>query len=202
MEPHLKILENQYYHVYNRGNNRENLFFKTDNYNYFLKKYDYYLSDYLDTFAYCLLPNHFHLLVRAKPYSQFPQRDKKARPIEDENRVNEQFRLLFMSYAKAINIQENRVGSLFQKNFKRKQVDSDRYFSNLIYYIHSNPKLHGIDDDFRNYPYSSYGRMLTSNTSKLFKNEVISWFGNKDSYIAFHSEKHTLHDIGGYLIED
>lgn len=202
MDPYIKILENQYYHIYNRGNNRENIFYKKDNYNYFLRKYDYYLSDYLETFAYCLLPNHFHLLVRVKPYSAFPQKDKGQRFIDSESRVSEQFRLLFMSYAKAINIQEDRVGSLFQKNFRRKLVDNDRYLSNLVYYIHSNPQLHGINEDFKNYPHSSYGRMLIDKPSKLLKGETLQWFGNKEGYEIFHSQKHVLNDMQDYLIED
>jgi len=60
------MFEGNFYHIYNRGNNRENIFFEENNYYYFLEKYDKYLTNYLETFAYCLLPNHFHLLVRVK----------------------------------------------------------------------------------------------------------------------------------------
>ncbi len=53
-----------YYHIFNRGNNRENIFYNQENYRYFLQKYDQYLSRYLDTFCFCLLPNHFRFLAR------------------------------------------------------------------------------------------------------------------------------------------
>jgi REP element-mobilizing transposase RayT len=56
----------QYYHVYNRGNNRENVFVEERNYRYFLKLYANYIEPIADTYAYCLLRNHFHLLVRIK----------------------------------------------------------------------------------------------------------------------------------------
>jgi REP element-mobilizing transposase RayT len=202
MDPYIPLLENQYYHIYNRGNNRENIFCKEKNYNYFLKKYDYYLSEYTHTFAYCLLPNHFHLLVRVKPYLDFPLQTTPRKHLENEYRVSEQFRLLFMSYAKAINIQENRVGSLFQKNFKRKNVNNERYFSNLVYYIHANPQLHGICEDFREYVYSSYERILTDRPSKLFKDEVLKWFGSREAYIAFHRGGHNINEGRDFLIED
>ena len=78
MDYYLPLYENGYYHIYNRGNNGENIFCKHENYLYFLKQYNHYLGDYLDTFAYCLLPNHFHLLVRVKEKEQFPQTDAIA----------------------------------------------------------------------------------------------------------------------------
>ena len=55
-----------YYHIYNRGNNRQNVFFEERNYRYFLQLYAKYIEPVADTYAYCLLPNHFHLLVRTK----------------------------------------------------------------------------------------------------------------------------------------
>ena len=62
-----------YYHIFNRGNNRENIFYSSENYRYFLKKYDHYLSDYLNTYCFCLLPNHFHFLVRIKSQERIAQ---------------------------------------------------------------------------------------------------------------------------------
>jgi REP element-mobilizing transposase RayT len=55
-----------YYHIFNRGNNRERIFREPRNYNYFLKLYEKYIPLVVDTFAFCLLSNHFHLLVRVK----------------------------------------------------------------------------------------------------------------------------------------
>ncbi len=56
----------KYYHIYNRGNNKENIFFELKNYEYFLKKFCYYLEKYVDIYAYCLMPNHFHFLIQVK----------------------------------------------------------------------------------------------------------------------------------------
>lgn len=66
----IPLLPNTYYHLYSRGNNKQLIFYKAKNYPYFLFKLTTYLTDYVDVFAYCLLPNHFHLLVRIKPMEE------------------------------------------------------------------------------------------------------------------------------------
>jgi REP element-mobilizing transposase RayT len=173
---YLPLLPGEYYHIFNRGNNRNNLFYKKGNYEYFLRKYDEYLSDYIDTYAFCLLPNHFHLLIRVKESDEISKV------------VSCQFRRFFISFSQAINKQENRVGSLFQKNFKRKKVDSEKYFLRLVYYIHANPQIHGLIDNFKLYPWSSYERILSKKLSKLKKNEILKWFGTQKEYLAFHEQ--------------
>ena len=65
-ETTIPLLPNKYYHLINRGNNKRNIFYQHRNYAYFLSKYAEYMTPYLETYAYCLLPNHFHLLVAVK----------------------------------------------------------------------------------------------------------------------------------------
>lgn len=204
MDYYSPLYSNGCYHIYNRGNNSDNLFYKHENYRYFLQQYNYYLQDYLDTFAYCLLPNHFHLLVRVKDFEDKNPALKRGQKTLTgvEEIVSELFRRLFTSYAKAINKQETRAGSLFQKNFKRKEVADEHYFSQLIYYIHANPQHHGIFDDFRDYPYSSYQSLLSDKPTKLSRNEAISWFGDRDAYRIFHKEVHNEKAICKWLIEE
>ncbi len=158
-----KLEPGQYYHIYNRGNNRENIFLKSENYPYFLQKYDAYLSRVLDTYVYNLLPNHFHLVVRLKQKAEIepaPQETpgeinfpniKDLESLEVGEIVSELFRRFFIAYAKAINKQEGRVGSLFQKNFKRRPVQSDGHFVNLIYYVHTNARLLGFEQLHQQY---------------------------------------------------
>ncbi|MBS1683501.1 MAG: transposase [Bacteroidetes bacterium] len=197
MDVNQPLIENSFYHIYNRGNNGDNIFYKRGNYDYFLKSYDKHLSDFVETYAYCLLPNHFHLLIRIKPFLSFPRQSEQPELI-----VSEQFRKFFIGYSQAINKQESRSGSLFQKPFKRKEVDREAYFSHLIYYIHANPQKHGICNDFKQYEYSSYGRILIEKPSKLFKNEVIEWFGSKQHYIDFHHQSMLNQENEDWVIED
>ncbi|MDB5231136.1 MAG: hypothetical protein JWN76_1941 [Chitinophagaceae bacterium] len=100
--------------------------------------------------------------------------------------VSESFRRFFLSYAKSIKVQENRTGSLFEKNFRRKQINTDEYFTTVINYIHQNPVKHNLIRDFRDYPYSSFARIMNESKGKLMKDEVIKWFGGKQRYLDFH----------------
>jgi REP element-mobilizing transposase RayT len=136
-----KIEESQYYHIYNRGNNSEDIFFEQDNYLYFLKLLKKHIEPNCSVFCYCLLPNHFHLLLR----------------INDElKNPSQQFSNLFNAYTKAINLKYNRTGSVFQKPFRRIKISKEEYLKSLVLYIHLNPEHHDISDDFSNYQFSSY----------------------------------------------
>lgn len=199
---HQPLNPGYFYHIYSRGNNREKLFYKSDNYIYFLKKYDQYLNDYLETYAFCLLPNHFHLLVRVKKVETdaIPPRDGIL--TTPDKIIAEQFRRFFISYSQAINKQQNRVGSLFQKNFKRICIENRKYLTNLIYYIHANSQIHELIDDFRNWPYSSYGKFLEAKKSHLKKEDVLSWFGRLEEYKTYHSMVHNMKKTRRFQIEE
>ncbi|MCX6351731.1 MAG: hypothetical protein NTX03_07705 [Bacteroidetes bacterium] len=187
-----KLEENNFYHIYNRTVDRKPMFLKDENYAFFLKKYDIYLSDVLDTYAYCLLGNHFHLLVRIKDLTTFKKLSNLSDDKPGHEIVSHQFRKFFQSYAMAFNKQQDRVGTLFQTPFKRALVDNETYFNQLIYYIHANPQMHGLIEDFREWKWSSYGRILIEKPSKLKKQEVLNWFGDTDHYIQYHTEKNKI----------
>jgi len=167
-----------YYHLYNRGNNSEIIFREESNYLYFLKLLKKYILPVADIFAYCLLNNHFHLLIRVK------EENKIAVSIERS------FSNLFNAYAKAFNKRFDRTGKLFEERFKRKKVEDESYITELIYYIHSNPQKHGIIKDFRDYPYSSYRIILSDKSTSLKREEVIDWFGGLSFYKEYHEKKY------------
>ncbi len=213
---HLPLVEDQFYHIFNRGNNSEKIFFKEKNYNYFLEKYDEYLSSYLNTYAFALMPNHFHFLIKVNTTDSIAASDgissvqkndfiaasdgissvEKTDAIvpsdgissDVSKRVSEQFRRFFVNYSQAINKQEGRTGSLLQKNFKRIPVYSPEHLIYLVYYTHANPQRHRIVSDFKMYPYSSYRFFLTSKETKLCRTEVLAWFGSLDQFFAFHRD--------------
>ncbi|RBQ03764.1 transposase [Pedobacter miscanthi] len=167
-----------YYHIYNRGNNSEIIFREESNYLYFLKLLKKYILPVADVFAYCLLNNHFHLLIKTK--------DKNKLTIN----IEKSFSNLFNAYAKAFNKRFDRTGKLFEERFKRKKVENESYISELIYYIHSNPQKHGVLRDFRDYPYSSYNVVLSDKPTALKREEVIDWFGGLNFYKEYHEKKH------------
>lgn len=170
------------YHVYNRGNNRQAIFFEPENYRYFLAQLDKYLSGSLSMLSYCLMPNHFHLLVRIKV--------KDGKPDVDQSKlVVKLFKDFFIAYAKAINKKYGRTGALFQSTFKRKEIDNDYYFSWLIQYIHYNPIKATLCKNFEDWKYSSYNAIISKQPTKVAKEEVLAWFGDVEEFIRVHNER-------------
>jgi hypothetical protein len=143
--------------------------------------YSRHIAPIADTYAYCLLKNHFHLLVRIK--TQEEQISVKLH--KDPSR---QFGNLFNAYAKAINKTYRRTGALFQRPFSRIIVDSDAYFCTLVAYIHQNPQIHGLINDFRDWPYSSYLLILSAGSPHVRYGEVVDHFGNLKNFIDFHHQ--------------
>ena len=78
------------------------------------------------------------------------------------------------------------MGTLFQTPFKRALVEKTEYFKSLVYYIHANPKLHGLTKDFTSYEWSSYRRILIGTNTKLKKTELLECFGGTDGFLEFH----------------
>jgi len=186
-----------YYHIYNRGNNRENIFIEKRNYRYFLNLYAKYIEPVTNTYAYCLLPNHFHFLVRIKAISE-QEEDKNAISFK----ASQQFSNLFNAYTKAINRSYQRTGSLFQRPFARIQITSQKYFNRLVIYIHQNPQKHSLVEDFRNWPYSSYHALLSRKPTRLQRNDVLTWFGSAKNIETSHQKKIAQYQVAELVPED
>ncbi len=109
------LIEGNYYHIYNRGINSSDLFFENENYLHFLKLYDKYVSPIAETFAWCLLKNHFLLLVYIKEQNEIDSELLSYSTVEKPKRIkaSKQFSNLFNGYAQAINKRHHRTGSLF-----------------------------------------------------------------------------------------
>ncbi|MEA5461821.1 hypothetical protein VB796_22315 [Arcicella sp. LKC2W] len=189
----IPLLPENYYHIYNHANGSDNLFLNSENYRYFLQRYATFISPIADTFAYCLMPNHIHFLIRIKAEPdlqkacQYKTQSSKILLEEDiPNFLSREFASLFSSYSQAFNRQNGRKGSLFMPNFKRKLVETEGYFTQLVYYIHANPVHHGFVKDLSAWNYSSYHAFLSRKQTNLQREEVLNWFGNVDSFKAFH----------------
>ncbi len=184
MHKQIPLVYGAYYHIYNRGNGGEDIFREPRNYGYFLTRYAEYIEPIADTFAYCLLRNHFHLLVRIK--------DEETCQVSENltghkgSDPSQQFSNLFNSYTKSINVAYGRTGNLFQRPFGRIRVTSDAYFANVIRYIHMNPQKHGFVGDFREYPYSSYDALCCEKPTRIHRAQVLEWFGGKTEFVMVH----------------
>lgn len=176
------------YHIFNRGNNGEDIFKEKDNYFYFLKLIKTHLVPVCDIYAYCLLRNHFHILLKIK--------EKEELSSAHQQKPHLPFANLFNAYTKAINKKYNRTGSLFQEHLKRKRVSDEKYLVQLIAYIHLNPVKHGFEDDFKRYMFSSFQAYFGSKPSSIERDYIFSLV-EKKVFEEWHDEKKISTD---YLI--
>ncbi|MCE4565738.1 transposase [Maribellus sp. CM-23] len=196
------ILAGSYYHIFNRGTNRQNIFYTSANYDYFLNLLHKFLSDYVHFLAYALLPNHFHLVLKIKTELFIEERGNRSlieengslKSVTDEEQIGRevvrQLKRMFITYAMAINKQENRSGNLFDPKYKRLEICDQSYLEYAIFYTHFNPEKHGISNNFRNYKYSSYKAILGNSKTKMDRKLVLDLFGGKESFVDYHQGWH------------
>lgn len=154
----------QSYHIYNHAIGSENIFREQENYRYFLQQYKKYLGGYLDTYAYCLMPNHFHFLIRVREdLAGFQNLQEVGSLIETfpkfetlEKLVSKQFSNFFSSYTQSYNKVYTRRGSLFLKNFKRIPILTESQWQETFLYIHLNPVKHGFVKNHEQWKWSSW----------------------------------------------
>jgi REP element-mobilizing transposase RayT len=193
-----KLIEGRTYHIFNRGINSENIFKDEDDYFKFLEKYEKYCSGIIDTYAYSLLKNHFHLLVRINANCHEPK--QMGQGIIKLN-APKQLSHFFNSYAQRFNFKYKRHGKLFEEPFQRKHVFNDNYFKQMIRYIHLNPQHHGFLPDFKNWEYSSYHSIIGDTDSFLSNQTVIECFGGRQLFIKAHEERLDYKEISKIIIE-
>ncbi len=191
------LLYGTYYHIFNRGNNGENIFVEKRNYPYFLELYTKYITPIADTYAYSLLRNHFHYGVRIKEKEEIfgdPRLPKNLAGLRDlsglpENLPSQQFSNFFNAYAKSINKAYHRSGALFERPFGRKMITGEAHFVHLIKYIHFNPQKHGFVDDFREWKHSSYEALCSTAPTKLNRKETLWYFGGLEAFKKEHESE-------------
>jgi len=184
------------YHIYNHANGSENLFRQEENYRYFLELWTKYIAPVATTYAYCLMPNHFHTLVRIHSEEVLSGyfRDKLKKRGQDltgfENLsglISQQFSNCYNAYAKAYNKKYKRSGSLFHRPFKSKEIESEAYLTTMVHYIHHNPIHHEFCDDYKDWKFSSYNAYLTVKPSQIQRDYILDWFGGINEFISFHN---------------
>ena len=186
---------NKHYHIYNRANGNEKIFLNDDNYLFFLSKYKKHIDPICDTFSYCLIPNHFHLLIRFKDDFLIEQLMNFNNKNDVSTFLSKQFSNFFSSYTQAFNKQQNRKGSLFMKPFKRKEIKDEVYLKKLIHYIHLNPVGAGLCSKPNLWKYSSFNAIVSDKRTNILKSDVINYFDDLENFQFIHTQPTKLSGI-------
>ena len=173
------LISGRFYHIYNKGNNDELIFKEAENYQYFLSLVKKYLVNVLDIYSYCLMNNHFHLLVRIKETTESKD-------------VSKSLSNLFNAYAKAFNKKYKRTGSLFRDRFKRILIKDEVYLKNLIVYINLNPVHHKVVNTIESYKYVSYHSLTSEKETLLKREEVLAYFNDTENFKYYIQNKIVL----------
>ena len=134
-----RLTAEHFYHLYNRGHNRQPIFFEEENYLYFLERFHRYLveSGQCDVVAFCLMPNHYHLVIQVRGgwFTRAMQR-------------------FLISYTKAINKRYDRSGTLFGGRYQTKRISDTAQLNDLVAYVLANPAEAGLVENARDWPFA------------------------------------------------
>jgi REP element-mobilizing transposase RayT len=208
----IPLIPGNSYHIFNHANGFENVFRSEENFRYFLEKYWLYISPVAETYAYCLMPNHFHVVVRIRkrqvietiirtknfgkviketiPINTIDINFSKVEVISDgviEKYISKQFANLFSCYTQSFNKMYHRMGSLFIKNFKREQILDKQHFFNVVIYTHRNPIHHGFRKDYYEWDYSSYNEIVEGNNDHMEIIKLMKMIGGIELFMANHN---------------
>ncbi|WP_052323734.1 hypothetical protein [Flavihumibacter sp. ZG627] len=166
----MKVDINNIYHLYNRGNQKQVLFYNDYNYTFFLGKIEKHLLPCVDILSWTLMPNHYHLMIHTNERS-VELIENRILPI---SRLSESFRLIQSSYTKALNAERNLWGNLFHQKFQSKLVhlDTSIQATNTFHYVHSNATRAGLVDRMEDWNYSSYNEYLFPERKGLCNKEL------------------------------
>ena len=195
----MHYLPNEVYHLYNRGNNKQMTFFNDENYLFFLRKINNQLKPICDILCWCLMPNHFHLIVNAnedscKPRSAFGGKSMQELPY----RIG----VLLSTYAQAINRQNGTTGSLFQQKTKAKiltakenQNKKGNYLVNAMHYTHQNPWKAKLVRKIEDWPYSSFPDYCSFRNGKLCNKSLLMQLTGYDLKTFYTDSYNTIEDF-------
>jgi len=190
-----------YYHIYNRGNNHQSIFFQPENYLYFLRNVKKYLNPLAKIVVYCLMSMHYHILLRIEQTSESKTSEFSK---NSEVSISNAMMRLSVSYTKAINKRFQRVGSLFQGQFQAKPIKNYSHLLNLCIYIHANPVKDGLVALPEEWIYSNYLEWLGRRDGTLVDQDYIKeYFGSPAEYqmpvMEYVKTRYLPDDVRKYL---
>ncbi len=146
------IADNSYYHIINRGNQKQRLFLENDDYEEYINILIHYKRKFwFRLLGYCLMPNHVHMILELR------QPQELAKVMQG----------ITQTYTNWFNLKYNKVGHLWQGRFKSMLIQKNKYFLDCVYYIEANPVRAGLASSPADYPWSSYKDRAFGNKNGL-----------------------------------
>ena len=183
----MNLYQNQLFHIYNRGNNKQQIFFKRENYLYFLEKVKEYLKPHAEIMAWCLMPNHFHFMIYISVE-------------KDVKEISKGIQIVLRSYTRGINKQEDRTGSLFTQNTCSKalseELRTDFYSTTCFHYIHQNPVKAGLVKRMEDWEFSSFRDYIGLRNGTLINRETTH------KYVEIPKDKDQLYKESYLVLDD
>ena len=187
-----------FYHLYNRSVSDVLLFKNDSDYQFFLNKFKEYCLPFFEIYAFCLIPNHFHFIIKIRSEEYIDQVISKETFVTAQKYTNQeitindflanQFKRLFSSYALTYNNKYERKGPLFHNKVKRIFINNDDRLRYLIGYVHHNPIHHNYVNDFISWKFSSFRGLISTKPSVLEKKKVMTLFQGREGFDKFHQE--------------
>lgn len=188
------MLPGETYHLFNHANGKENIFIEQKNYPFFLQKMGEHILPVCKLFSYCLMPNHFHLVLEVREEKELfllwnkPGAKNELTRLDVEHKTSKAFGNFFSSYTQSFNKVYNRKGSLFIPSMKIEEIPNDDSFCKVIQYAHANPVHHGFTKSIEAWPHSSYKIFLSKAPTKIERDYVLDMFGGLDAFIKYHKQ--------------
>ncbi len=187
-----------YYHIYNKSGTGIKLFKDDNDHKVFLERFERYLGGALNTYAYVLMSNHFHFLVKVKSINELlsfaktqktnKSNDFMSTEIDPNEFIIDQFKRFLSSYTITYKNKYKHSGSVLMKRFKRIQsmsMEKNRYW---LAYIHHNPIHHKYRKEYTEWTYCSYNAYLLTKETKTLKDEVLNqWFSSLEDFLQYHA---------------
>ena len=174
----MKFTPGNLYHVYNQGNNRQEIFLSDEDYLIFLRLIRTLILPRAEILAYCLMPNHFHIMLYA---DERVEKEIQQGGILIDSLTNG-IRKLLSGYARIFNKKYGKSGSLFRQKTKAKNLSENvvadstlpapDYYSACFNYIHHNPLEAGLVNDLKDWAYSSYPDFLDLRNGSLCNKQL------------------------------
>lgn len=196
----------RFYHIVCKSIDRLFLFPEEKDYEVFLLRFRQFNAAFFELWSYCFLKNHTHHIVRirskqqiADAINELPQSSTTGKMkdfVTDQSNallfdamIERQMNSFLVSFANYHNNKYHRKGGLFQKPFRRNEIQDEAYLQQAIIYVNANAQKHQIVKEFKDYPHSSYRGIIANDYSFLQVNEVLDFFGGKDAFIQLHKSQ-------------